>query len=367
MRETKKSEVDSNPQLPYIDRYVNRNGIKFYLNHSETFWYDHDQRYGIWFMANPKHYPDGVRPEIGFRFVVTRMFLAMNNIIQDQKLMAKFVYHFGFYEFKKWLNELNEVKNISNTIEYNMKYEQDFSKHVLNGEVLVPMYSEDDDRLQRIAEETLLKEYNDNRGNGKIDYEILKEMCFVPENIFDYTLNLLKESNYINEEKGLLTPLGVAYYKNTFNEILPQSKFSQTVFIALCFNTEMEKHYRDVYEPLVKEFKLNPILISNVEPTEPIDVEILNHIRTCRFMICDLTYARPSVYFEAGYGLGRGVNVIYTCREDHNSDSNDFKPEVNKVHFDVRNRKISWWKNDKLEEFKSELKDRINYFLSIQK
>ena len=129
----------------------------------------------------------------------------------------------------------------------------------------------------------------------------------------------------------------------------------------------MIKFYNEVYEPIIKEFNLNPILISNEEPEESIDVEILNQIRICRFMICDLTYSRPSVYFEVGYAFGRGVKIIYTCREDHNSDSSNFKPDINKVHFDVRNRKISWWSEQNFDGFKEELRDRIKFYIELQR
>jgi len=324
-------------------------------------------RLGINFVANPKYYVGHESPEIVFKFVATRTFLASLGILDDDRKVSVFLYKFGFYEFKKWLNELDDVKSITNELEYNSQYTEAFRKHILNGDVLVPVDSEDEDRLQQISEEIILKEYNDNRGRDKIDYDILKEIAFVPDDIFKYTLNFLKESNFVNEEKGVLTPSGIAYFKDNLNTVLPQSKFSQTVFVAQSFHEDMVKFYKEVYEPLVREYGLNPILISNEESSEPIDVEILNQIRICRFMICDLTYSRPSVYFEAGYALGRGVNVVYACKSDHNSDDSAFDAKVNKVHFDIRNRKISWWNIDNIEEFKNELKARINYFLDSQK
>ena len=367
MIETKLEDINSNPRLPYIDRYINRNGIKFYLHHSNIFKDDHGERFGIWFIANPKYRESNNMPDITFKFVVTRTFLARNNLYADQGLAHKFIYHFGFYEFKNWLNELNEIKSVSNVLEYNTQKQEDFSTHILNGQIQIPTNIEDDDRLEKIAENCILKEYYSNRGKYKIDPDILKEVCFVPNDIFDFVLNKLSYSKYIDKENSKLTSAGIAYYKNYNSDESPQSQYSQTVFIAQSFSPDMVKFYNDVLEPLVKEFKLNPILVSNEEPEDTIDASILNHIRTCRFMICDLTHSRPSVYFESGYAIGRGVNVIHTCREDHNSDSENFDAAKNKVHFDVRNRKITWWDSTKLDEFREELRNRIKNFLEMQK
>ena len=65
----------------------------------------------------------------------------------------------------------------------------------------------------------------------------------------------------------------------------------------------------------------------------------MNQIRQCRFMICDLSYARPSVYFEAGFAFGRGVKIIYTCNGDHDSDHEKYNPKKNKVHFGYKKQK----------------------------
>ena len=55
------------------------------------------------------------------------------------------------------------------------------------------------------------------------------------------------------------------------------------------------------------------------------------------------------MYFEAGFALGLGLQVIWTCKE---SDLKD-------VHFDNRQYNFVIWEEDKLNEFKVALQNRI--------
>ena len=60
-----------------------------------------------------------------------------------------------------------------------------------------------------------------------------------------------------------------------------------------------------------------------------------------RFVVAEFTQHRPSVYFEAGYAVGRGLPVIWTCREE----------DYEHAHFDTRQYKhIVWRTGDELRE-----------------
>ena len=50
---------------------------------------------------------------------------------------------------------------------------------------------------------------------------------------------------------------------------------------------------------------------------DDVDDRIIAELKAADLAIVDLTYARPSVYYEAGYAAGRPIPVIYTCRSDH--------------------------------------------------
>lgn len=82
------------------------------------------------------------------------------------------------------------------------------------------------------------------------------------------------------------------------------------------------------------------VRIDEIHHGENIDQRILREIDGSDLVLTDLTYERPSAYFEAGYAEKRGVPVIYTCRADHLNPASRHHP---RVHFDVRQRRIVTW------------------------
>jgi nucleoside 2-deoxyribosyltransferase len=88
-------------------------------------------------------------------------------------------------------------------------------------------------------------------------------------------------------------------------------------------------------------------------------------------MIVDLTGYRGGVYFEAGFGFGLGIPVIYTCHKDWLTSKSDENGNLVRegVHFDLNHRNILFWTDNtedpeyaryNLEKFKDNLIARIN-------
>src|SRR2546425_7151655 len=71
----------------------------------------------------------------------------------------------------------------------------------------------------------------------------------------------------------------------------------------------------------------------STEDPEKICDRILSEIRRSQFMIADFTKQRPGVYFEAGFAMGLGRPVVWTCRED----------DVASLHFDTRQYNHVLW------------------------
>jgi hypothetical protein len=101
---------------------------------------------------------------------------------------------------------------------------------------------------------------------------------------------------------------------------------------------------------------INPLRIDELEHFDNIDQRILTEIEKSDFMVADLTYERPSVYFEAGYAERKPMPVIYTCRADHFSPTG---PESSRIHFDIRQRPIVKWVNPDDSTFEARLKRRV--------
>ncbi len=116
-------------------------------------------------------------------------------------------------------------------------------------------------------------------------------------------------------------------------------------FIAMPFNRSDTDHFYDnLVNPIVDEADIAIVRVDRHPHNDDIDDKIIEQIEQCDFMIADLTYARPSVYFEAGYAQ-RHVPVIYSARRDHiGKQASTTDPNGNQiVHFDLQMRNTIGW------------------------
>jgi nucleoside 2-deoxyribosyltransferase len=119
-------------------------------------------------------------------------------------------------------------------------------------------------------------------------------------------------------------------------------------FIAMTFSPA---DVRDLVRPAVlkgvADAGYEPILVDALEHNEKICDQIVAEIRKSRFVVADFTMHKQNVYFEAGFALGLGLPVIWTCRET----------DITKAHFDTRQYNHIVWATP--EELSSRLTQRI--------
>jgi nucleoside 2-deoxyribosyltransferase len=111
-----------------------------------------------------------------------------------------------------------------------------------------------------------------------------------------------------------------------------QPHASRTGFVAMHFSDEMLGIYPAAFAPAIERAGFEPRLANLPAHNEQIDARIVNEIRQSRFVVADVTGARTGVYFEAGYALGYGRTVIWTCRDTARND----------MHFDRGNTITSY-------------------------
>ncbi len=138
-----------------------------------------------------------------------------------------------------------------------------------------------------------------------------------------------------------------------FFQSLLESKNSNIAFVAMSFDPEMIQVYNDCIEPAIRESGFEPYIVLNQHPKSDVTINdaILAGIKKAKFTIADFTNHKAGVYFEAGYALGRGQKVIYTCREN----------QIKKAHFDTRNYQHLVWKDG--ADLKKKLMDKIEVFI----
>jgi nucleoside 2-deoxyribosyltransferase len=127
---------------------------------------------------------------------------------------------------------------------------------------------------------------------------------------------------------------------------------TKQVFVAMSFSPKMDSPYKNAITKAIKQAGYQPIRIEEVEHNNDITDEIIVKIRQSKFVIADFTGHRGGVYFEAGYALGLGKTVIWTCKDD------DFKD----IHFDTRQFSHIKWstENELYEKLLNRIKATIN-------
>jgi hypothetical protein len=123
---------------------------------------------------------------------------------------------------------------------------------------------------------------------------------------------------------------------------------SKTGFIAMWIDTRLNPLLAAI-ERGISDAGYAPERIDRVEHNNRIDDEIIAHIRRSRFVVADMTGNRGGVYFESGFALGLGLEVIWLCR----------KGRLNRIHFDNRQYNFIEWSSDDLPMLSQRLKSRI--------
>jgi len=164
------------------------------------------------------------------------------------------------------------------------------------------------------------------------------------------TLDYLKENGYIDylgdpqNTRIVLEPEG---WKRVDEIQQRQEIASKNVFVAMSFAPEM-RETRETIKRAITENGLVPRIMDEIEHNHQIVPEMLYEIRNSRFVIAELTGHNNGAYFEAGYALGFGKEVIQVCNKSKFSEDG---------HFDVKQINTVMWDNQ--EDLFSRLNARI--------
>jgi hypothetical protein len=134
-------------------------------------------------------------------------------------------------------------------------------------------------------------------------------------------------------------------------ESLPRATGAQG-FIAMAFK-DMD-HVHEAIAAAIEAAGYRPLRIDRSEFVGGVMDEITVRIRESRFVVADLTHNRGGVYYEAGFALGRGIQVIPTCRKDQLDEGS-----ANRVHFDMQGLNMLPWEEGNLGDFTKRLEFRI--------
>jgi hypothetical protein len=107
------------------------------------------------------------------------------------------------------------------------------------------------------------------------------------------------------------------------------------VFVVMAFSDDM----REVFEAIKDECSKLGFVANRVDETTGsvlVIKEIVDAIEQAEFIVCDVTHARPNVYYELGYAHGvgnQGSNILLIAREG------------TELHFDIKSLKVAFYKS----------------------
>ena len=127
---------------------------------------------------------------------------------------------------------------------------------------------------------------------------------------------------------------------------------TKNVFVAMSFAPEM-KDVREAIKLAIIECGYIPRIMDEIEHNHQIVPEMLYEIRESRFIIAELTGHNNGAYFEAGYALGYGKEVIQICQKSKFGEDG---------HFDVKQINTVLWNTT--EELKEKIVSRIKATIS---
>ncbi len=169
---------------------------------------------------------------------------------------------------------------------------------------------------------------------------------------FTWLINKALEFGYLESDQSLAIqpPQNIRLSLKGFDRVqeLQKSKNSSQVFVAMSFGLD-DAVFEEGINKALEDTGYSAMFLKSEIHNEKIDDKIIVEIRKSRFVIVDVTDHRPNVYFEAGFALGEGIPVLWTCREN---DWNEHE-----AHFDTRQYNYLLWEN--AEDLREKLRYRI--------
>ncbi len=159
---------------------------------------------------------------------------------------------------------------------------------------------------------------------------------------------LENESQDVTPElyREAITLIESGQYKELRARITEGIKGTYSFFVCPLENEEVKHNYEFVIKPAVRQFQFEIQKADEISHTGTITDAILTSINRSRFLVADLTDAKPNCYYEVGYAHALGKPVIILAK---NSTTR---------HFDISTYKWNFWADykDLKTKFETELR-----------
>jgi hypothetical protein len=120
----------------------------------------------------------------------------------------------------------------------------------------------------------------------------------------------------------------------------------------------VDRMVEECARPAVSRTGFDLRILTDQQGAGLIDNQIRAALLSARFVISDLTHGSYGAYWEAGFGEGRGIPVIYTCEKS--------AWEENKSHFDTNHMATIIWDVADLKKAENALVAMIRATLRVE-
>lgn len=164
---------------------------------------------------------------------------------------------------------------------------------------------------------------------------------------------LIEESPNVGSDEAVQMEAALTFDGwNYFDQLSRGALSSRRAFMAMKFGEpDLDQMFSQCFKPAVKATGFELYRLDEIPRAGLIDDRLRVEIRTCRFLIADLTHDNAGAYWEAGFAEGLGKPVIYACEKS--------KFESQKTHFDTNHHLTVIWDKENPQMASEQLKATI--------
>ena len=124
---------------------------------------------------------------------------------------------------------------------------------------------------------------------------------------------------------------------------------NKNVFVSMAFS-DGTANTREALRSGILDSGFSPEFLDEIIHNKQIVPEMFRLIRECRFLILEISDPNYGAYYEAGYALGLGKEVIICCSEETFNKKYETAEEQKyarylRPHFDIAQKQILIWKD----------------------
>ncbi len=128
-----------------------------------------------------------------------------------------------------------------------------------------------------------------------------------------------------------------------YEELKKHRVESRTAFMAMKFgDAPLDNAVATCFKPAALRTGFELRILTDQQAAGLIDDQIRAAILSARFIVADLSHGNNGAYWEAGFGEGRGIPVIYTCEKSAWTKA--------KTHFDTNHMVTIIWDSTDLKK-----------------